>query len=218
MEVLLVPPPENPRAPTSTHEPPLYFITVAAPVAARLVEGLTAAERDALSAVRYQGIVCASLLLTRALSPFYVTNITDEGIPFTGVIEMTALIDPDELGGRHLVYLPCYLSGDDELLGAADEVVRQRLLPGLRRMYPDLTEEQVLTFRVSRERYVLPIPTIGYSRHLPAQDTHLPGVHVINSAHIVNGTLNVNETIQLAEGAAARLLGGSVSPSREPPT
>jgi hypothetical protein len=37
-------------------------------------------------------------------------------------------------------------------------------------------------------------------------DTSVPGLHVVNSAHIVNGTLNVNETVQLAERAAARLL------------
>ena len=181
--------------------------TVAAPLAARLVEGLSAAELDALAGVRYQGIVCASLLLTRPLSPFYVTNITDEGFPFTGVIEMTALVDPAEFGGRHLVYLPCYVPSDDHLLHTPDDALRTHLLAGLRRMHPNLKAEQVLAFQVSRERYVLPVPTVGYSRRLPPQDTRLPGVHIVNSAHIVNGTLNVNETIQLAEGAAARLLG-----------
>jgi protoporphyrinogen oxidase len=87
--------------------------------------------------------------------------------------------------------------------------VCQLLLSGLRRLYPDLGEEHVLAVRVSRERYVLPIPTVGYSRRLPSQETGLRGVHIINSAHIVNGTLNVNETVRLAERAARRLLGGS---------
>ena len=31
----------------------------------------------------------------------------------------------------------------------------------------------------------------------------------MNSAHIVNGTLNVNETVQLAERAVERLTGAS---------
>ena len=187
-------------------------VTVAAPIAARLVEGLSAPELAALDGVRYQGIVCASLLLTRPLSPFYVTNITDAGFPFTGVIEMTALVDPAEFGGRHLVYLPCYVPSDDELLHVSDEALRARLLAGLKRMHPDLEDDNVLAFRVSRERYVLPIPAVGYSRRLPPQDTQLPGVHIVNSAHIVNGTLNVNETVQLAERAASRLL-SPASPS-----
>jgi hypothetical protein len=36
--------------------------------------------------------------------------------------------------------------------------------------------------------------------------TSVTGVYLVNSAQIVNGTLNANETIQLAEQAAARLL------------
>lgn len=193
-------------------------VTVAAPLAARLVKGLPAAQVEALAGIRYQGIVCASLLLTRPLSPFYVTNITDDGFPFTGVIEMTALVDPAELGGRHLVYLPCYVPSDDPLFGASDDDLRARLLTGLRRMHPDLEEEQVLAFRVSRERNVLAVPTIGYSRRLPPQDTGVPGIHIVNSAHIVNGTLNVNETVQLAEGAAARLLDGTPPLTQEEPS
>ena len=36
--------------------------------------------------------------------------------------------------------------------------------------------------------------------------TSVPGIHIVNSAHILNGTLNVNETVQLAEREAKRLL------------
>ena len=50
-----------------------------------------------------------------ALSPYYVTNITEES-PFTGIIEMTNLIDKDiETSGLHLVYLPSYTTPDDPL-------------------------------------------------------------------------------------------------------
>jgi hypothetical protein len=52
---------------------------------------------------------------------------------------------------------------------------------------------------------VLAITTLNYSEGVPPMDTTLPGVHVVNSAQIVNGTLNVNETIRLAENAARAL-------------
>jgi hypothetical protein len=55
-------------------------------------------------------------------------------------------------------------------------------------------------------RQVFPLPTLDYSSRLPAQDASLTGLHIVNSAHILNGTLNVNETVQLAEQAAARLI------------
>ena len=183
-------------------------VTAAAPLAAKLVPGLTAAERDRLAGVRYQGIVCASLLLKAPLADFYVTNITDPA-PFTGVIEMTALVDPKEVGGRHLVYLPKYVAPDDPLFAEADESIRERFVAALERMYPDFRRDDVLAFKVSRVRQVFAVSTLGYSATVPPVATSVPGVFVVNSAQVVNGTLNVNETLQLADAAVPTLLEAS---------
>ena len=48
--------------------------------------------------------------------------------------------------------------------------------------------------------------TRHYSQQVPPMITSRPGVYLVNSAHIVNGTLNVNETLQLAEQAIPQLL------------
>jgi protoporphyrinogen oxidase len=188
-------------------------LSVAAPVCAALCKDLTADERQRLDGVTYQGIVCASLLLRKPLTDFYVTNITDSTIPFTAVIEMSALVDRSHFNGNALVYLPRYVQSDDPLLDEPDEAVKLKFIDGLRRMYPRFEPDDVLSFRISRVRYVLPIPTLGYSRRMPPMHTSIPGVHIVNSAHILNGTLNVNETIALAERAAADLL---TSPSVAP--
>jgi len=181
------------------------ILTPATPLAARLLPELAPEERARLEGVRYQGIVCASLLLRRPLAGFYVTNITDDGVPFTGVIEMTALVDPAQFGGHSLVYLPRYAPPDDPLFATPDAEIQRRFLKALHRMYPGFERSDLLAFQVSRVRHVFPVPTLGYSEHVPPMTTSIPGVHVVNSAHIVNGTLNVNETVQLAERAAERL-------------
>jgi protoporphyrinogen oxidase len=181
-------------------------LTVPAPHVARLCRGLTADEHRRFAGIDYQGIVCASALLKRPLKGYYVTNITDAGLPFTAVIEMTALVDPQQFGGRHLVYLPKYVPADDPAFGLSDDEIRAQFLDGLRQMVPDLRPEQVLSFRISRVRNVMPLPTLGYSDRLPPVSTSLPGVYAVNSAHIVNGTLNVNETVRLAEEALPQVL------------
>lgn len=180
-------------------------VTAAAPVAARLCQGLNADEQARLAGVRYLGIVCASVLLQKPLEGYYVTNLLDAGLPFTGVIEMSAMAHPRQFGGRGLVYLPRYLAPDDAFFDLPDDEVRRLFLQGLERVCPSIRAEDVLAFRISRVRNVLPLPTIGYSTRLPPEDTSVPGLHLVNSAHIVNGTLNVNETVQLAERAANRL-------------
>jgi protoporphyrinogen oxidase len=180
--------------------------TAAAPLASKLVPGLTDAEHRTLKGVQYQGIVCASLLLKKGLDRFYVTNITDDWVPFTAVIEMSALADRLEFGGNHLVYLPKYVAPDDPLFDEPDHSIRERFVAALERMYPHFTRDDVLAFRVSRVRQVFAVSTLNYSQSVPPVTTSLPGVYCVNSAQIVNGTLNVNETLQLAENALPTLL------------
>ena len=64
----------------------------------------------------------------------------------------------------------------------------------------------MLAFEVSRVREMLALTTLDYSAQArPPCRTSLPNVFVVNSAQIVNGTLNVNETV----GAGQRRRGGA---------
>lgn len=180
-------------------------VTAAAPIAERLCPGLAPRERELLKGIRYQGIVCASLLLERPLTQYYVTNITDPAVPFTAVVDMSALVDPAQLSGHGLVYLPKYVAPGDSFFARSDEEIRTEFLAALSRMFPSFRSEELLAFRVSRVRHVLAISTLRYSKRLPPIDTSVPGLQIVSSAHIVNGTLNVNETLELAETVLPRL-------------
>lgn len=193
-------------------------VTAAAPMVAQLCTGLTSAELHQLKGIQYQGILCASVLLKKSLSPYYVTNITEDWVPFTGVIEMTTLVNPQIFNGNTLVYLPKYVDPDDPLFAVSDSELEASFVTALERMYPAFDRRDILNFQVSRVKYVLPVSTLNYSQTLPSMHSAVPGLHIINSAHIPNGTLNVNETIQLAEKAAADLLTlSSIKPPRPQP-
>jgi protoporphyrinogen oxidase len=181
-------------------------VAAASPLAARIIGGLERSELEAMNGVEYQGIVCASMLSDRGLGGFYVTNITDEA-PFTGVIEMSALVDRAEFGDLHLTYLPRYTAPGDDILTLSDEQVQERFVQALREMFPGFETANVKAFRISRIPHVFPIPTIGYSSRVPPMETSVPGVYLVSSAQILNGTLNVNETLQLAARALPVLTG-----------
>lgn len=182
------------------------ILTVPCPQVAELCPQLTSAERARLGRVVYQGIACASMLLTRPLARYYVTNIVDDWVPFTAVVEMTTLIDPSRVGGHALVYLPRYLAQDDPFWKRSDDEIRAEFVDALARMYPEFRPEHVVAFQVARVRSVLAVSTLHYSeRALPPLRTSLAHVHVVNSAQIANGTLNVNETVGLANAKAAEL-------------
>jgi protoporphyrinogen oxidase len=181
-------------------------LTMAAAIAAGLCPALSTEEKAKLRGIQYQGIICASLLLKRSLGNFYVTNITDPWVPFTAVIEMSALVDQKHFGGNALVYLPKYVTPDDPAFSLSDGQIEEKFVDALTRMYPDFKPSDLICFRVSRVKYVLALSTLNYSERLPPMTTSVRGLHIINSAHICNGTLNVNETVQLAEKAATTLL------------
>ena len=142
--------------------------------------------------------MCASLVCKKPLAGFYVTNIADDRVPFTGVIEMTSLVDRRTFGGRALVYLPKYVLPNDPIFEQSDEVIREQFLSALERMYPSFSRDDVEAFRVSRVRALVAVPTLHYSDRLPPIRTSIRGVYVVNGAQIVNGTFNVNDTVRLA--------------------
>ncbi len=175
-------------------------VTTPSSVVPKICPDLGPTESKLHADVEYLGIVCASLLLKKPLRGYYVTNITDE-VPFTAVIEMTTIVPPDDLNGNTLVYLPKYATQQDAIFQTSDEDIRTRFLATFLEMYPALSESDIVAFRVSRVRNVMAIPTVGYSHRLPPMKTSIPGLFVINSAHILKGNLNVNETVGLADEA-----------------
>lgn len=189
------------RTPTDQRQFDHVVMTTASPLTSSMCPDLTAQERQRLDAIRYQGVICASLLLDRPLTDYYLTYITEPSTPFTTVVEMTAFVDPEELGGHHLVYLPKYVPSDDPLFSVPDHQLRQDFLAYLMVMHPDLEERHIRAFEVSRVRNVFAVPTLNYSASVPPMTTSVPGLFVVNSSQIINGTLNVEETLGLRDRA-----------------
>jgi protoporphyrinogen oxidase len=180
--------------------------TLSSKQSVKIAEELTPEEKTSHENIQYLGVICPSVLLNKPISHFYVTNITETWPPFTGIIEMTALIDKSEIGGFNLVYLPKYVNPDEALFEKSDDEIRAYFLEALFKMYPQIKEEDVDFWGVSKARIVFALPTLGYSQKIPGVKTSIDNFFIINSAQIINGTLNVNETIQVAENKLAEIL------------
>jgi len=174
-------------------------VTTNAALAARLCPDLVVGERERLTRVEYLGIVCVSLLLEQPLSPYYLTYITEPATPFTAVVEMTAFIDPAEIEGKSLIYLPKYVAASDPLFEMPDADVVAQFLPFLQQMYPAFEPSQVVASRVSKVPQVFAVPTLGYSDDAPAIATSVPGLYLAGSAQLPFSTLNVNDTLSLVD-------------------
>jgi protoporphyrinogen oxidase len=180
--------------------------TLSSQASVAIANELTPKEKQQHNDIKYLGVICPSVLLKKAISPYYVTNITDSWPPFTGVIEMTALIDKKEVNGKHLVYLPKYVNPDDALFDKDETALRKMFCDALFKMYPQLSDDDILFWGTSKARVVFALPTINYSKNVPSITTSMGNYYIVNSAQIINGTLNVNETILVAENKLKEIL------------
>ena len=185
--------------------------TLACTPTAKVCDGLSVDLKNRLDSVVYQGILCASLVLKRPLGGYYLTYLTDDDLPFTAVVEMSALTGTDPFAGNTLVYLPRYVTQDDAFWQMSDTDIETRFRAGLSGIYPDLNPGDIQEFRLSRVRNVMAVPTLGYSKIVPPVRTNVEGLYIVNSAQITDGTLNVDATLSVLDAALPELLEGPQS-------
>ena len=159
-----------------------------------------------LTQVKYLGVVCFALLVKRQLSPYYVLNLTDEDLPFTGIIEMTNLISREETAGYHLVYLPKYTVPGDPLFDISEQALWQVFRSGLQKVFPDLQHTDIEKSYLFRERLVQPVPILHYSAIVPDMRTNLGGLFLANSTQIINSNLNNNAMVKIARNVVSLAL------------
>jgi protoporphyrinogen oxidase len=109
--------------------------------------------------------------------------------------------------------LPKYAHPSDPVFAISDEDCATAFLGALERMYPHFSRKHVRALRISRVPYVMPVPTLNYSERVPPLRTSVPGLFLAGSAQIINGTLNVNETVMLANRVSRTLLSDDMEAS-----
>lgn len=183
------------------------LLTVDCPAITQMVE-----KRDShpywsqLDKVEYLGVICLRLILRKKLSPFYVINLLDRQLPFTGIIEATNIVPPDEVGGKHIVYLPKYLPANDPLNRLSDGEIKKLFLAGLKKVYPELGDSDILHSEISRERYVQPLQELNYLDRTSGFQTPVKNLFMVNTSMIYNSTLNNNAAVILAKKAVKFVL------------
>ncbi|MGN6803460.1 MAG: NAD(P)/FAD-dependent oxidoreductase [Ginsengibacter sp.] len=183
------------------------IVTLPSPIAAKICSQLNNNEVQKLKNIEYLGVICVSLLLDKPVSNFYITNITDSRIPFTGVIEMSALVDKKYFNGKSLIYLPKYVTANDEIYKKSDDELKESFIEIFKKMYPWMNLENIKSVGVARARNVITVAKLNYSENLPGIKTSIPNLFIVNTSHIKDGTLNVNETIRVAETKLEEILG-----------
>ncbi len=149
--------------------------------------------------VEYLGVICVILITRKPLIPYYIVNIADDRIPFTGIIGMSNVVNPRETKDFHITYLPKYVLSDDVLLRCSDEELIDLFLKGLSLMFTDLKRENIEAIHVNRAIKVQPLQILDYSEIAPKVTTKHEDFFVLNTSQFLYDTLNNNSVLKHVE-------------------
>ena len=149
--------------------------------------------------VEYLGVICMILITRKPLVPYYVVNLADQRVPFTGIFGMTNLVSLEETAGLHMTYLPKYVLSDDPILQQTDDELRKLFFRGLNLIFPELKADDIVGSHINRAIKVQPLQVLNYSKVVPKVVTEHDDFFVLNTSQFVNNTLNNNAVVQHVE-------------------
>lgn len=153
-----------------------------------------------------QGVVNAIFMLRRGLTKHYWVAAIDEEIPFQGIVESTTLLEKIDTAGVHLVYLMNYVHRTDPRFHQSDAEILEAYMGGLKRLFPDFQNEDVIDRFVFRAPFVEPLYTTGYQQRKPPT-VLLPGkLYLATTTQVYPEVTSWNGAIGLAREVVDELL------------
>jgi protoporphyrinogen oxidase len=167
-----------------------------------MAPGLGSEYADRLRDLRYQDALCLVLALDRRFSEYYWLNVADPSAPFVAIVEHTNLAGPENYGGRHVLYIPTYLSAESPMRRLGDEELMALYVPHLKRINPDFDPGWVKKRWLFQATDAQPVFTVGAGSRIPDHRTPVPGLYLANMAQIYPQDRGQNYSIELGERVA----------------
>jgi protoporphyrinogen oxidase len=149
---------------------------------------------------------CLVLALDRPLTGVYWIGVPGGDAPFLAVVEHTAMADPADYGGRHLVYLGAYRPPADPRLALPLEDQVALAEPLLRTLNPAFERGWITDAWTFAAPNAQPIVDPGYRRRIPPLRTPVPGLWCASMFHVYPHDRGQNYSIRLAEDLATELV------------
>jgi protoporphyrinogen oxidase len=176
--------------------------TVPTPHVAALVPDLSASERAAFGNILNIGVTCVVLKLKRSVSPYFWVNIVDPAIPVPGIVEFSRLRAPE--AGDTVVYTPYYMPTTNPLWNRPNETFVAEVMTTLRRINPELTDDDLIASHVGRLRHAQPVCPPGFLDRMPPVQTSIAGLQIADTSSYYPEDRGIAESVRLGREMAHR--------------
>lgn len=186
------------QTPTQLFEADHVISTIPTPLISRIIPDLSPSARERYDAIRNIGICCVVLKLRRSVSSHFWVNIEERNLDIPGVIEFTNL----RQFGPVVVYVPYYMPVTNEKYTWTDDALTQDAMSCLKRLNPQLGDDDLIDSRVARLAHAQPICTVGFASKLPPIQTEITGLQIADTCFYYPEDRSISESVRLGRSMA----------------
>lgn len=172
--------------------------TVPLPYVPKLMPDLPAGILAKYQAVRNIAVVCVIVKLRKAVTGNFWLNTNDPEMDIPGLVEYSNLRPLDQ----HIVYVPFYMPGEHPKFSDADQMFLDKVRRYIKKINPELTDEDFIDIRASRYRYAQPICDPGYLGNLPPVALPIQGLWVADTSYYYPEDRGISESIGFGRNMA----------------
>jgi len=172
--------------------------TIPLPYVPDLIPDLPVDISQRFKSLKNVAVVCVIAKLSKALTENFWLNTNDPEMDIPGLVEYSNLRPLDQ----HIVYVPFYMPGEHEKFSDPDQVFLDKVKLYLKKINPDLCDEDIIDIRASRYRYAQPICDPGYLRHLPPASLPIRGLWVADTSYYYPEDRGISESINFGRQMA----------------
>lgn len=172
--------------------------TIPLPYVTKIMPDLPADLTAAFNSLKNIAVVCVIVKLRKAITENFWLNTNDPEMDIPGLVEYSNLRPLDQ----HIVYVPFYMPGEHEKFSESDSVFLEKVKRYLKKINPDLSDDDFIDLRASRYRYAQPICDPGYLDKLPPAKLPILGLWVADTSYYYPEDRGISESIDFGRKMA----------------
>ena len=172
--------------------------TIPLPYVPRLMPDLPADVLAKFQALKNIAVVCVIVKLRKAVTENFWLNTNDPEMDIPGLVEYSNLRPLDQ----HIVYVPFYMPGEHPKFAEPDQAFLDKVRRYLKKINPELHDEDFIDLRASRYRYAQPICEPGFLDRLPPVALPVKGLWVADTSYYYPEDRGISESVDFGRKMA----------------
>lgn len=183
----------------------IYVFTIPLPNFEKLIPDEYGNYKNKLKQIQYLDNVCLILKLHKPLTSFYMLNLQDPGMPFTGIIGLSHIYPKNEFNGYHIFYISKYILEDSDFFKKTKEEILSIYMPHFKKINPEFNESWIAGYELSKGKNIEPFHKINYSQFIPEKKGVFENCFLVTTAQIYPEITVLNTSVKVAEDFVKRI-------------